>query len=262
MGTRWSIEKAGPMIGLMLGCAVLCPTPATGAAVEFHKSLESAWESDQRGRPMVVVFGASWCGWCRKMSVETFAHEKVKALQDKFLWVKLDADKDKEIAALFRAPSVPYTVVLDAEGRLLGARGGFLSPDKMVEFLTDSLEQPVPGAVTLVETLSRLRRSETAEQHGKLVGQLIDRLAEPSRFGRKAVLASLRAKGSSIWPVLAESMADDRLAVRAAAAGALRHCSGENLPFLPFAPAEVRRKQHQAWNDWIKERAAAATPEP
>ena len=55
-------------------------------------------------------------------------------------------------------------------------------------------------------------------------------------------------------------MADDRLAVRAAAAGALKHASKAELPFHPFADSPIRQQQIAGWQKWLASQPAKSKP--
>lgn len=47
---------------------------------------------------------------CKRMSVETFADPEVKKLLDQhFVFVELNVDKEKEAAAWFRGEAIPDT---------------------------------------------------------------------------------------------------------------------------------------------------------
>jgi hypothetical protein len=50
-------------------------------------------------------------------------------------------------------------------------------------------------------------------------------------------------------------LGDQRLAVRAAAAAALKETSEADLPFNPFAPASQRELERAAWQAWLAERS-------
>jgi thiol-disulfide isomerase/thioredoxin len=90
----------------LLLVALLAATSVADAAVpvrsiEFHRSIEEARKAAKAERPAVILFGASWCAWCRKMDVDTLADPKVTTIAGQFLWVKVDVDKDQELATRF-----------------------------------------------------------------------------------------------------------------------------------------------------------------
>jgi thiol-disulfide isomerase/thioredoxin len=80
--------------------------------------------SDSRGKVVVMVFTASWCGHCREMA----PHLKglVARLKDKpFALLEVDTDKNAALTDQWGVRSVPSIYVLDSRGviRFVGCRG-------------------------------------------------------------------------------------------------------------------------------------------
>jgi thioredoxin-related protein len=220
-------------------------------AIDFHDSIEAARKAHDGKRPMVITFGAPWCGYCRKMQAETLADKKVEALAKDFVWVKIDIDEDEELAARYRVRGVPHTAVLDAQNRLLGSQAGFMPPDKFIEFLQESLANPMPMEDPLDAVLRKFKEADAAALP-EAVKQAVTVLAKPDRTHRKPLLAAIAEKGPAAWPPLLDLMADERLSTRAAAASALAHATSADLPFQPFDPPEARQEQLAAWRAWVE----------
>lgn len=212
-------------------------------AVDFGDSIEAARAADTEQRPMVVCFGAAWCGWCRKMEVNTFKSPEVEELADKFLWVKIDVDEQKELAARFRVHGLPRTVVLDAKGRTMGSVDGYLPPERFVRFLNQSVTNPQPDVSTVDDILEKLQEIESDAEIRETVTELVVLISRPVRQGREEVLAAFKEKRLTVQPVLLDLMSDDRLAIRAAAGQSLKHCLGAGLVFDPFADKATRAVQ-------------------
>lgn len=230
-------------------------------AVDFHDSIEAARASDTGQRPVVVSFGAAWCGWCRKMEASTFNSPEVAELADKFLWVKVDVDEQKELAARFRVHGLPHTIVLDAKGRPIAEVDGYLPPDRFVRFLEQSLTHPQPGVHRADDLLEQLQQAETDEQTRKIVIELVELVAKPNRQGRDEVLSSFRQHKRAVQPVLLDLMSDERLAVRAAAGRSLKRCLDAGLAFDPFADKATREAQLADWRKAVVEAARESSPE-
>lgn len=235
---------------VLLAVAAIATARLSADTIKFQRSLEDAQQSAKSKRPIVILFEAPWCGWCRKMATDTLTDSSVQAASGKFLWVKIDVDKEPELAARFGVEGVPVTVVLDSEGRLLGSRGGFIAPEKFVEFLTTSLANPHPEEL-VSDQLARFAKAATAQDERELATRLVEQLARPSRQDRREILAAFKEKGPSSWPVLLALMGDSRLSIRAAAAGTLKHVSTADLPFHPFAEPALRQQQVAVWQKWL-----------
>ena len=210
-----------------------------------------------------AYFSAPWCGWCRKMETTTFTDRSVIALRNKFMWVKIDVDKEQEIAAIFAVQGVPHIVLLDSAGRVIGTTQGYMSSSRMSKFLRDSMKKAAgaPAAATseLIEKLKLGVIPSGSTAVPPALKAAIERLAQPQRAQRDTLLASIRALGPSVWAPLCELLGEQRLAVRAAAADALSDATGHTLPFDPFAKVTVRGKQIAAWKKWVQDNAPSAT---
>jgi thioredoxin-like negative regulator of GroEL len=239
---------------LTLLVLLVATSVANGAAparsIEFQRNVEEARKAAKPERPMVILFGASWCSWCRKMESDTLTASKVETIAGKFLWVKVDIDKDPELAARYGVDGVPVTVLVDSQGRVLGLHGGYLPPDKFVEFLTKSQVNPHPDEL-LADLLARFVKSHAPADEREATERLVQQLAKPARSARDEILAAFQKKGPATWPLLLGLMANERLSVRAAAAGALKHASKAGLPFHPFAEPPVRQQQIVDWQKWL-----------
>jgi thioredoxin-related protein len=248
---------AWPLVLSLLATSGVAGAAAPARSIEFHHSIEDARKAAKVERPTVILFGATWCTWCRKMETDTLADPKVVQAAGQFLWVKIDVDKDQELAARYGVDGVPVAVMIDNKGRVLGAHNGFLSPDKFLAFLSQSLANPHPEEL-LPDLLDRFLKSQKADDEREMTERLVQELAKPARTGREEILAAFQRKGRTVWPVLLGLMSNERLAVRAAAAGALKHVSKAEFPFHPFADLPLRQQQIAGWQKWLASRPAGS----
>lgn len=227
-------------------------------AIDFQDSIETARMQDTANRPMVVSFGAPWCGWCRKMEVDTFDSPEVKAVAEKYVWVKVDVDEQKELAARYQVEGLPRTIVLDVKGRMIGSADGYMGPARFVKFLEESLTKPLPDAYLVDELMQQLAQAEGDEPTRKAIVALIDILSKPNRVARGEILDALKQKQGLVKMVLLELMSDERLAVRAAAGACLQHCLDTDLLFDPFADKDLRESQLTEWRKLVGATGASA----
>lgn len=113
---------AWPLVLSLLVTSSVASAAAPARSIEFHRSIEEARKAAKVERPTVLLFGATWCTWCRKMETDTLTDPKVMQAAGQFLWVKIDVDKDQELAARYGVDGVPVAVMIDNQGRVLGAQ--------------------------------------------------------------------------------------------------------------------------------------------
>jgi peroxiredoxin len=143
-----SIRFVMLMILTMLSCSETPQSPVStkpveGKAQDFMlKDLNSRkfLLSEQQGKPVLLIFGTTWCPTCRseiphyKKIHETYAgrglvvanvniqepHEKVSRFAEKYqLPYKVLLDDTGRVAEAYRIVGVPTLILIDKEGRIL-----------------------------------------------------------------------------------------------------------------------------------------------
>lgn len=133
---------------MTLVCGGLAATAAVAGGpvdgIAWADSLKDARaRSYATGKPILVVFGAEWCGYCRKMEKTTLSQPQMAALiNERFVPVHIDLTDQKSqtpakrVASILKVKTLPTSVVLTAEADLLGRITGFQSPARLYEKLT------------------------------------------------------------------------------------------------------------------------------
>ena len=76
---------------------------------EVQQAMEIAAKT---GRPMVMKFGASWCGPCRNMEAGTWNNGNVQTfMRDNDVFTKVDVDANPGLAQQYNITSVPTTLI-------------------------------------------------------------------------------------------------------------------------------------------------------
>lgn len=221
-------------------------------SIRFFNSIEAARASTDEPLPLVISFGATWCGWCNKMAVDTYGDERMQDVADRFVWVKIDIDEEKELAARYRVSGVPHTTVLNEKNRVLGGVAGYMTAQKLIAFLEASLLNP-PQVDPIDDLIEKLAAADDEETRHAVTSGVVEALAGSDRGDRRRLVEAIAQQGPSSWPTLLDKMADERLAVRAAAGHTLGYITRAPLPYQPFASLEKRNDQIEQWRRWTTE---------
>ena len=110
--------------------------------VQWHDDLQTAHRSAvSQDKPLLLVFGAEWCGYCKKLEQKTLGRRPmVDYVNQTFVPVHLDFDRDPQIAEILDVKSLPCTVILSPEADLLGRLEGYVEHDEYRQVLDRALE--------------------------------------------------------------------------------------------------------------------------
>jgi thioredoxin-like negative regulator of GroEL len=133
---------------------------AEPAPLKWQTNLNEAHRlSMETHKPMLLVFGAEWCHFCKKLERTTLTNEELARYIDaNFIPVHIDADEQKRVAEILEVKSLPCTVVLSPEADLLTRFNGFKQASAFYDELVKARElhsssvqmasRSVPGGVS------------------------------------------------------------------------------------------------------------------
>ena len=75
-------------------------------------------------KPMMVYFYTDWCGFCRKFEGGVLCDWTVKKLAKQFICVKVNADKNKELASRYEVTGYPEVLFLDSNANVIAKHQG------------------------------------------------------------------------------------------------------------------------------------------
>jgi thioredoxin 1 len=84
-------------------------------------------------KPVLVDFFATWCGPCKMMT--PILHEVKTAMGDKVTIIKIDIDKNPEVASQFEVQSVP-TLILFKKGTVQWRQSGVVPAKELQQVLS------------------------------------------------------------------------------------------------------------------------------
>lgn len=129
----------------LLAAALLMPAFAgdfPDGSPKFGTSYDAALATAKKeGKPVVLVFSASWCPPCQSMKKNVYPSADVKPLHDKFVWAYLDVDVEANAKAAekFGVQGIPHVQFLNSEGKDLNKVVGGVPPSEFAEQLNKIL---------------------------------------------------------------------------------------------------------------------------
>ena len=116
------MKKIIAMVALVFSC-MLAYAQTNGEGIVMNKAMfikdvfdyEKSQDWKYKGnKPAIIDLYADWCGPCRM--VAPIMKELAKEYADKIVVYKVNVDKEKELAALFNATSIPLFVFIPMSG--------------------------------------------------------------------------------------------------------------------------------------------------
>ena len=110
------------LIGMAASAGARTPNHAdewNGAEINWRDARSGIYEASQTGRPVLMVFHATWCSVCKRFRA-VFKDPGVVAASRDFVMILVDADKEKEINGAFQPDGsyVPRTLFIDSNGNV------------------------------------------------------------------------------------------------------------------------------------------------
>jgi thioredoxin-like negative regulator of GroEL len=135
-----SSRRILPTLGVLVFMTV---EPAWAEEVQWHHDYNAArQEAKEKNRPIVIDFGTSDCCWCKKLDAVTFRDPTVIAqLNEKFVPIKIDGEKEPELAEALKIQSFPTLVFAAPNGKILGMHEGFVEVERFNQQLRRALAE-------------------------------------------------------------------------------------------------------------------------
>jgi thiol:disulfide interchange protein DsbD len=118
-------------------CIVGATMPKGTLTWEHVPPREARARALSQKRPLIIDFGAAWCGACKELDKVTFSRDDVRQEAGRFVAVKVDATNDEDPAveaamSEFKVVGLPTVVVFDSNGAEAIRYTDFVEPDQFL----------------------------------------------------------------------------------------------------------------------------------
>lgn len=108
--------------------------------LEWLTSFDEALQlAQQKSKPIMIDFFADWCGWCKRLDSDTYAHEDVVSKAGDFISLKIDADIERDLSSRYKIAGLPTILFIDNTGREIHRVVGYRQADKFVQEMDAAL---------------------------------------------------------------------------------------------------------------------------
>lgn len=118
-------------------------TESTTKKIQWNGNLKTAHKlAIEQDKPLLIVFGASWCTWCHKLEREALSDKRITAVIERdFIPVHLDFDRDAKVAKILEVERLPCTVILSPQADLLLKHEGYAEYKEYQQALQTALDK-------------------------------------------------------------------------------------------------------------------------
>ena len=117
------------LTGFILGFAY---KSASAKEIEWQSFAGGIARGKTENKKIFLHFYAQWCSACRIMDNKTFRDPSVIAyLNENFIPIKVDTDREQETSQLFRVRFLPDNWFIAEDGKPIGHRSGYITPDQL-----------------------------------------------------------------------------------------------------------------------------------
>ena len=109
---------------------------ASSESIDWHSYESGMARSKFEKKKVFLHFYADWCGYCAEMERKTFKDPAViAALNRNFIPIRVDSDRDKKTALMYRVKGLPDTWFISESGDVIGHRPGYIPTDQLMGIL-------------------------------------------------------------------------------------------------------------------------------
>jgi uncharacterized protein YyaL (SSP411 family) len=187
---RTRLDRFGAWSTLAVALALWAVPRCAAQEVEWRLDYNSARrEASQKNRPILIDFGTETCTWCKRLDVTTFRDPAVASLlNEKFVPLKIDAERDAPLAAALHVRNYPTIVLALADGKIMEFQEGYLEGPQLAEKLRGVLSSQTDPE-WMLRDYDVASKAVTAGDYARALG-LLKRMVEDG--GQRPVQAKAR----------------------------------------------------------------------
>lgn len=113
----------------------------TGSINWLYSYNEALNKARQENKPIMMDLYTEWCGWCKKLDDETYQDKKIIEASINLVSLKIDAEKNPDIAEKYNAAGYPTILFINAQGNVIGGGSGFRNADELLSEIEAALPE-------------------------------------------------------------------------------------------------------------------------
>ena len=115
----------------------------------WEENLDSAFNLASLSNKIIMIeFMAEWCPPCKRMEKETFSNDKIINKSNEFIFVKVDVDKNQDIANEYKRNAkkyggigIPNILFIDKDKNIVHQTVGFLNANQLTAVMDSVLKK-------------------------------------------------------------------------------------------------------------------------
>jgi thioredoxin-related protein len=188
---------------LLIESAIRNPQSAIGQEINWRTDYNKArQEAADKNRPLLLDFGYQGCAFCVKLDSTTFRDPAIiSLLNDRFVPLKIDANKEERLTELLRVDRFPTLVIAGPDGKILATQEGFLDALRCNELLQralTSVSNPEWMTRDYQEAVKAIAGSDFARAIALLRSVIEDKGNRPVQVKARQVLDDLEQQAAGL----------------------------------------------------------------
>jgi HEAT repeat protein/thiol-disulfide isomerase/thioredoxin len=232
------------------------PPKADDASTEaFFDDLEKATTASLLNRkPILAIFGAEWCGWCRQLESD-LATDAATTIRQDWTIVRIDVEKQPDLALDMEVNGVPALRLLGFENQVLAGADGYLPIPELHAWLDEHRDRVDP------EIQRILAESETPSETD--LAALVTCLSHRTPSLRNAAVQRLLPYRNETASTMIDTLQHGSLASKLSALSLLKSWQAPVGSIDPWEPDSVNSDSIQVllgWKDQLPSEPSESAP--